>query len=64
MTIANVTIRPHETLNNWFYVTLTSRKNSIGETKIELLVSEETLRMMRLVADKALEQAKGQNSHD
>lgn len=58
MTVSDVTIRPHESLNNWFYVTLISRKNSIGQTTIELLVSEETLRMMRLVADKALTQAK------
>lgn len=62
MTIANVTIRPHETLNNWFYVTLTSRSNSIGKTTIELLVSEETLRMMRLLADKAIEQAKDKDN--
>lgn len=54
MTVASVTIRPHESLNNWFYVTLKSRPNSIGQTTIELLCSEEELRHIRNEADKAL----------
>lgn len=54
MTVASVRIVKHETLNNWFWVTLKSRPNSIGQTTIELLVSEEELRHIRHEADKAL----------
>lgn len=47
MTVSSVTIKPVESLKNWFKVTLISRKDGIGETSMELLCSEETLRQMR-----------------
>ena len=48
MTVSSVKIEPIPELNGWYKVTIESRKNGIGSTKFELLVSEETLRMIRL----------------
>lgn len=56
MTVASVTITPHEKHENWYRVKFVSRKDSIGETWLEMLASEETLRWMRLECDKALNQ--------
>lgn len=59
MTVSNVTIQPIENLIGWYKVTFISWKNSIGETKTEMLFSEETLRMIRL----QITQQIGENSN-
>lgn len=46
MTVSSVEIEPHEELRNWYRVTITSRRDGIGDTKIELLCSIETLSMI------------------
>lgn len=46
MTIAKVTIVPHSKHPQWFLMTIESWKNSIGQTKFEMLVTQDTLRMM------------------
>lgn len=61
MTVGNVTIEPIKDLKNWYRLTFTSRRDGIGQTKVEMLVSEETLRMIRLIIDKTL---KEQQSHE
>lgn len=48
MTVSSVTIKPVESLKNWYKLIFVSRRDGIGETTVEMLVSEETLRMMRL----------------
>ena len=48
MTVGNVTIAPIANLENWYRLTFKSRRDGIGETTVEMLVSEETLRMIRL----------------
>ena len=58
MTVSSVTIEPHKEIKNWFRMTITSRKDGIGDTKIELLVSEETLRWIRKEVDQALNKDK------
>lgn len=47
MTVSNVSIKPIENLKNWYKLTFVSRKDGIGESTVELLVSEETLRFIR-----------------
>lgn len=58
MTVATVTIKPHENLENWHIVTFTSRKDPIGQTTVEMLMSEETLRWWRNQIDKSLKKDK------
>lgn len=52
MTVAKVTIEPHEEHPEWFRMTIESWRNSIGQTKIELLVSKDSLRQMRREIEK------------
>lgn len=47
MTVSSVRIERLESLKDWYKLTFVSRKNGIGETSTEMLLSEETLRMMR-----------------
>lgn len=54
MTVSSLTIEPIKDLKNWYRLTFTSRKDGIGETKTELLISEEILRKIRKEADKLL----------
>lgn len=56
MTVSNLTIVPHEKHENWYRLKFTSRKDSIGETYVEMLASEETLRWIVYQADIALKQ--------
>lgn len=58
MTVSQTKIDPHEKHENWFYLDLISRKDPIGQSSSKNLVSEETLRMLRLQIDKALEARK------
>lgn len=54
MTVSSVVIKPDEKNgeNGWYRMTITSQKNHIGETTIELLLSEDTLRWIRHEIDK------------
>lgn len=54
MTVAKVTVERHPTRSGWFLMTITSMKDFVGETKIELLIRAETLRKIREGADRAL----------
>lgn len=54
MTVSSVRIERIENLKDWYKVTIESRKNAIGETKLELLCSDENLRQMRREIDKHL----------
>lgn len=54
MTVAKVKITRHERGVGWFRMTLSSLPDSIGTTKMELLLREETLRAIREGADRAL----------
>ena len=54
MTVSKVTVVRHEKNPGWYRVTIYSLQNFLGETKIELLVREETLRSIREGADRAL----------
>jgi len=47
MTISKFTIKPVESLKNWHKLIFTSRRDGIGETTTEMLVSDESLRMIR-----------------
>ena len=60
MTVASVTLEPIKNLKGWYKLVFVSRKNGIGATTIELLFSEETLRMMRLLINQKI----GENSHE
>jgi len=55
-----VTIEPLRDLKGWFKVTFKSWRNSIDETTIELLVTDETLKSFRQQIDKAI----GEKSND
>jgi len=48
MTVGLTKIEPIIDLKNWYKLTFVSRRDGIGETTVEMLVSEETLRMIRL----------------
>jgi len=63
MTVSTVTVMPMENLKNWYKLTFKSRKDGIGETTVEMLVSEETLRMMRLKIDEMLKARKENESN-
>lgn len=54
MTVAKVTIKKHDKGVGWYLMTITSMKDFIGTTKIELLIRAETLRAIREGADRAL----------
>lgn len=54
MTAAEIEIEKHETGAGWFKVTIRSLKNFVGQTKIEMLLREETLREFRGEIDRAL----------
>jgi hypothetical protein len=54
MTVGKVTIKKHDKGVGWYRMTITSLKNFIGETTVDLLVREETLRKIRNEADRAL----------
>lgn len=54
MTVSSVSIQPIENLKGWFKVTIESRKNAIGATKLELLCSDENLRQMQREIEKHL----------
>lgn len=58
MTVSQTKIEPHENHENWFVLELVSRKDPIGSSRSENLISEEALRMLRLQIDKALEARK------
>jgi len=58
MTVSGTNIAPHDKHENWFVLKLISRKDSIGESRSENLISEEALRMLRLQIDNALEARK------
>lgn len=60
MTVAKVTIERIEVLTGWYKLTFVSRKNGIGASTIELLISEETLRMIRLLINQNI----GEISHE
>lgn len=61
MTVSSVRIEKIENLKGWFKVTIESRKNAIGETKLELLCSDENLGQMRREIDKHLPNDKHDN---
>lgn len=61
MTVSSVSIQPIENLTDWYKVTLVSRKNGIGESTIELLCSDETLRQMRREIDQILPPSNHEN---
>lgn len=54
MTINKLDIEELKDLKGWFKLTFKSYKNHVGDTSIEMLVSEEALRMMRHQIGKAL----------
>ena len=54
MTVAKVTITRHERGVGWYRMTLSSLPDSVGTTKMELLLREESLRAIREGADRAL----------
>lgn len=54
MTVAKISIEKHEKGVGWYRVTITALPNFIGETKIEMLLREETLRQFRQRIDRAL----------
>ena len=54
MTVNTILIDKIEERKGWYRVTITSLKDSVGETKIELLVRAATLRQFRNEADRAL----------
>lgn len=54
MTVSNVTIEKHDKGVGWYKLTIVSLKNFIGETKVEMLLREETLRQLRYHVDQAL----------
>lgn len=58
MTVAKVVIRPHQEYENWHIVTFTSRKDPIGQTTVEMLMSEESLRWLKNEIDKSLKKDK------
>jgi hypothetical protein len=60
MTVSSVTVKPIENLKNWYKLTFVSRKDGIGETTTEMLVSGETLRMIRLQINQTL----GENGNE
>lgn len=54
MTISHMTIEELRDLKGWFKLTFKSQKNGVGESSIEMLVSEEALRMIRQQITRAL----------
>lgn len=54
MTVSKVTVVRHEQRRGWFLLTIVSLSNELGETKMELLIREESLRAIREGADRAL----------
>ncbi len=56
MTVSSVTVKPMENLKNWYKLIFVSRRDGIGETTTEMLVSEETLRMMKLKIDETMKE--------
>lgn len=65
MTVSSVTIKRLESLTNWYKLTFVSRKDGIGESSHEMLVSEETLKSFRQQIDKALgHQSQGRDYPD
>jgi hypothetical protein len=63
MTVSKVTIVPHSEHPQWFLMTIESWANSIGQTKIELLVTQDTLRAINREIGKALPQPISPNDH-
>lgn len=56
MTVSTVTIEPIVDLKNWYKLTFVSRRDGIGESKVEMLVSEESLRQISRLVDKTLKE--------
>lgn len=54
MTVAKVTVKRHEKGVGWYRMTISSLRDFIGCTTIDLLIREETLRAIREGADRAL----------
>lgn len=54
MTVAKIAIEKHDKGVGWYRLTITSLPDFIGETKIEMLLREEHLRMFRNRIDRAL----------
>jgi hypothetical protein len=56
MVIYSTTIVPHETKKGWYRVTLTSEKAAwgMGQTKIELILDQATLRGIRNDIEKVI----------
>lgn len=54
MTVSNVRVEALKDLKNWYRLIFVSRKDGIGETTTEMLISEEILRQLRREADKLL----------
>lgn len=60
MTVSSVKLERIEALTGWYKLTFVSRKNGIGASTIELLISEETLRMIRSLINQNI----GDTSHE
>lgn len=47
MTVDKTEIKPHPNGKDWYLVSFLSWKNSIGQTRTEMLMSSDALRQMR-----------------
>jgi hypothetical protein len=54
MNVSSVKIEKADKGTGWFRMTITSLQGHAGETKIEMLLREETLRQFRNEADRAI----------
>lgn len=52
MTVDKTEIKPHPNGVDWYMVSFISWKNSIGQTRTEMLMSSDALRQMRREIDK------------
>ena len=56
MNAGNIEIMPHEKYKGWFRVVLTSQPSNLGKTTIELICSEELIRLIRNQCNKTLDE--------
>jgi hypothetical protein len=54
MTVSSVTLEPIPALKNWYKLTFKSRKDGIGESTVEMLISSESLAWLRNEINRAM----------